>query len=55
MFTGVILSAVLSEDDETKAFLLLLDAKSFKEIARASFETPSAITGDFHGLFITNK
>jgi len=52
LISGVILSLVLSELDETKAYLLVLDAKSFKEIARASFQTKSSIPGDFHGIFI---
>uniref|UniRef100_T1KM42 Uncharacterized protein n=2 Tax=Tetranychus urticae TaxID=32264 RepID=T1KM42_TETUR len=48
---GVILSAVLYEKIENEGFLLVLDGKSFKELARAHFKTPSAITSDFHGLF----
>ncbi|XP_015788624.1 beta,beta-carotene 9',10'-oxygenase [Tetranychus urticae] len=48
---GVILSAVLYENIENEGFLLALDGKSFKELARAHFKTPSAITSDFHGLF----
>ncbi|XP_015784651.1 beta,beta-carotene 9',10'-oxygenase-like [Tetranychus urticae] len=48
---GVVLSAVLYEKIENEGFLLVLDGKSFKEMARAHFKTPSAITSDFHGLF----
>lgn len=49
--SGVVLSAVLTEKDEKQGFLLILDGKSFTEIARAEFRTPSAITTDFHGIF----
>jgi hypothetical protein len=50
------LSAVNNSDfDKGKnAFLLVLDAKSMKEIARAEFDIPR-FPKDFHGLFKTNK
>jgi carotenoid cleavage dioxygenase-like enzyme len=50
---GVIVSAVLNENDENAGFLLILDAITFKEIARADFKTPSAIPTDFHGIFVS--
>lgn len=49
---GVILSMVMSEADERKGFLLVLDAKTMKEVARADFATPSALTPTFHGIFL---
>ncbi|XP_022246246.1 beta,beta-carotene 9',10'-oxygenase-like isoform X2 [Limulus polyphemus] len=48
---GVILSAVLSEDNQNKVFLLVLDANTFQELGRAEFLLDSAVTGDFHGIF----
>ncbi|RWS11964.1 beta:beta-carotene 9', partial [Dinothrombium tinctorium] len=51
---GVILSAVLSTTNERKGYLLILDASTFQTIAKAHFETPSAIPSDFHGFFVRN-
>lgn len=47
---GVILSAVVSTDPEKPPFLLILDAKSFTELARASVAVDMHL--DLHGLFI---
>lgn len=47
---GVILSVVLSTDPQKQPFLLILDAKSFTELARASFDVEMHV--DLHGLFI---
>lgn len=52
LYQGVILSAILNESDENRGFLLVLDAKNFIELARAEFQTPSAIPTDFHGMFL---
>ena len=49
---GVILSSVYSGTNENEGFLLILDAKTFSEIARAKFQSPSALTETFDGLFI---
>ena len=50
--TGVVLSSVLSSSDERQGFLLVLEAKTFTELARARFQTKSSIPGTFHGLFV---
>ncbi|XP_053170789.1 beta,beta-carotene 15,15'-dioxygenase [Scomber japonicus] len=47
---GVILSSVISPDPKISPFLLVLDAKTFEEIARA--EIPASVHLDLHGLFI---
>ncbi|XP_062327986.1 beta,beta-carotene 15,15'-dioxygenase [Osmerus eperlanus] len=47
---GVILSSVISSDPKESSFMLVLDAKHFKEIARASID--ASIHIDLHGLFI---
>lgn len=47
---GVILSSVVSLNPQKPPFLLVLDAKSFKEIARASIN--ATVHMDLHGLFI---
>jgi carotenoid cleavage dioxygenase-like enzyme len=49
---GVLLSLVISESDERKGFLLVLDGKSMKEVARAEFASPSILTPTFHGIFL---
>lgn len=48
---GIVLSLVNSEVVETELFLLILDGKTFKEVARAHVTTPSAIPAGFHGYF----
>ncbi|XP_037671833.1 beta,beta-carotene 15,15'-dioxygenase [Choloepus didactylus] len=47
---GVILSAIVSTDPQKPPFLLILDAKSFTELARASIDADMHL--DLHGLFI---
>ncbi|XP_035533296.1 beta-carotene oxygenase 1, like [Morone saxatilis] len=47
---GVILSSVISPDPNVSSFMLVLNAKTFKEIARASI--PASVHMDLHGLFI---
>lgn len=47
---GVVLSSVISTDPNISPFLLVLDAKTFAEIARASI--PASVHLDLHGLFI---
>ena len=48
---GVIMSVILNSE-KNNSFLLILDAKSFKEIARA--EVPHHIPFGFHGQFYKN-
>ncbi|XP_066205445.1 beta,beta-carotene 15,15'-dioxygenase [Saccopteryx leptura] len=47
---GIILSAIVSSDPQKPPFLLILDAKSFTELARASVDVDMHL--DLHGLFI---
>ncbi|KAL1784386.1 beta,beta-carotene 15,15' [Sigmodon hispidus] len=47
---GVILSAIVSTDPQKLPFLLILDAKNFTELARASVDADMHL--DLHGLFI---
>ena len=48
---GVVLSAVLNADTKT-SFLLILDAVTFEEMARA--EVPVRIPTNVHGVFLEN-
>ncbi|XP_012860604.1 beta,beta-carotene 15,15'-dioxygenase [Echinops telfairi] len=50
---GVILSAIVSTDPQKPPFLLILDAKSFTELARASVQVDMHL--DLHGLFIPSS
>ncbi|KAM9302402.1 beta,beta-carotene 15,15'-dioxygenase [Gastrophryne carolinensis] len=50
---GVILSAIVSSDPNRSSFLLVLDAKTFKEIGRASINANLHL--DLHGIFIPDK
>ncbi|XP_061745558.1 beta,beta-carotene 15,15'-dioxygenase [Nerophis ophidion] len=47
---GVILSSVLSLDSNISPFMLVLNAKTFQELARAAI--PVSVHLDLHGLFI---
>ncbi|XP_034411672.1 beta-carotene oxygenase 1, like [Cyclopterus lumpus] len=47
---GVILSSVVSPDPNVSPFMLVLDAKTFKELGRASM--PIRVHMDLHGHFI---
>ncbi|XP_028595438.2 beta,beta-carotene 15,15'-dioxygenase [Podarcis muralis] len=50
---GIILSPIVTSDPQKPPFLLILDAKTFKEIARAMVKTDLHL--DLHGLFIPEK
>nr|CAB3225293.1 RPE65 RPE65 homolog [Phallusia mammillata] len=50
---GIILSTVINKDPNKSVFLLILDAKTFKELARAEVETNLPIS--FHGIFEEKK
>nr|XP_061803215.1 beta,beta-carotene 15,15'-dioxygenase-like [Nerophis lumbriciformis] len=47
---GVILSSVICPDPNTRPFMLVLDAKTLAELARA--DIPASVHLDLHGLFI---
>uniref|UniRef100_A0A8C6WRZ2 Beta-carotene oxygenase 1, like n=1 Tax=Neogobius melanostomus TaxID=47308 RepID=A0A8C6WRZ2_9GOBI len=47
---GVILSSVISPDPDIAPFMLVLDARTLEELARA--EIPASVHMDLHGLFI---
>ncbi|KAM3857269.1 beta,beta-carotene 15,15'-dioxygenase [Diretmus argenteus] len=47
---GVILSSVVSPDPKISPFMVVLDAKTFEELARASID--ASVHMDLHGLFI---
>ncbi|XP_036893801.1 beta,beta-carotene 15,15'-dioxygenase isoform X2 [Sturnira hondurensis] len=47
---GIILSAIISSDPQKLPFLLILDAKSFTELARAYVDVDMHL--DLHGMFI---
>lgn len=47
---GVILSSIVSSDPKKSPYLLILDAKTFKEVGRASVK--ANIHLDLHGIFI---
>lgn len=47
---GIILSAIVTSDPQKSPFLLILDAKSFTELARAYVDVDMHL--DLHGLFI---
>ena len=47
---GVILSSVLCNADGKSPFLLVLDAQTFKEVARVEFDGVD-IQKDLHGIF----
>nr|XP_054919749.1 carotenoid isomerooxygenase-like [Dermacentor andersoni] len=52
---GVVLSSLLHEENEKKLALVVLDAKTFKQLALAEFDCPSSIPADFHGWFLEKQ
>ncbi|KAG8184810.1 hypothetical protein JTE90_001507 [Oedothorax gibbosus] len=52
---GIILASLLYRSDEKKVSLLVLDARSMKEISRTTFITKSSVPADFHGTFVPKK
>lgn len=50
---GVILSSVVSVNPKKSPFMLVLDAKTLKEIARASID--ATVHLDLHGIFIPQE
>ncbi|XP_051884111.1 beta,beta-carotene 15,15'-dioxygenase-like isoform X2 [Pristis pectinata] len=50
---GVLLSSVVTSDAKKSSFLLVLDAKTFKELGRASVSADLHL--DLHGMFIPEK
>ena len=48
---GVLLVPLINSNVENQATLLILDAKSMKEVARATFDIKGAFTTTFHGQF----
>ncbi|XP_076060590.1 carotenoid isomerooxygenase-like [Oratosquilla oratoria] len=51
---GVILAMCVYEEDKQKGVLLVLDASTLTEIARAIVSTPSYVPMPLHGYFISN-
>jgi carotenoid cleavage dioxygenase-like enzyme len=52
---GVVVSIVLESDESKPHFLLILDAKSFKEIARAEiYRNDGQVPATIHGVFTPN-
>jgi len=51
--TGVVLTCVVMSDPKQAPFLLVLDAKTFKELGRATVDVELHL--DLHGMFIPEK
>lgn len=52
-FLGVVLTVVINAKPKEGGFLLLLDGKSFKEVARACLDVDFHM--DMHGYFIPDS
>lgn len=52
---GVILSSLVHGDDEKKLALVVLDARTFEQLAIVDFECPQPIPADFHGWFLPQE
>ncbi|GIY52954.1 beta,beta-carotene 9',10'-oxygenase [Caerostris extrusa] len=50
--SGILIASLLFQTDETKVAMVVLDARTMKEIGRVTFKTESSVPGDFHGTFI---
>ena len=51
---GVILSLLTKDFEQHYAGLLILDAKTFKEIGRVEMKAKGPVTGTLHGTFNMN-
>lgn len=51
--TGVVLTCIVTSDPKEAPFLLILDAKTFKELGRARVNVEMHL--DLHGMFIPEK
>lgn len=52
---GIVLSIVLDSDETKPHFLLVLDAKTFKELARAEISRETAhVPASIHGIYCSN-
>lgn len=51
----VISAMVWGGNDENHAGVIILDARTFTEIARADFRTPSPVPKCLHGWFLHKK
>lgn len=51
--TGVVLTCIVVSDPKKAPFLLVLDAKTFKELGRAIIDVELHL--DLHGMFIPEK
>ena len=51
---GVIIFSALSEKDEKQVLLVILDAKTFDEVAVAEFQASGIVPKDFHGQFLVS-
>lgn len=51
--SGVLLSSIVSLDPAKPNFMLILNAKTLEEIARAEVDAPIHV--DLHGLFIPQR
>lgn len=50
---GVVLAGMIWGGDDTKHVgLVIIDGRSFVEIGRSEFHTPSAVPNSFHGWFV---
>jgi carotenoid cleavage dioxygenase-like enzyme len=49
---GILLFTLLSPATLTSVHLVLLDAKSFEEVARIAFRAQGTVTEGFHGVFV---
>ncbi|CAL1686950.1 unnamed protein product [Lasius platythorax] len=52
---GVVVSSVVWAEKETRVGLLILDAVTFTEVARATFDTPGPVPKCLHGWFSLDK
>ncbi|KAK8772438.1 hypothetical protein V5799_024319 [Amblyomma americanum] len=52
---GVVLSSLLREDDDKKLALVVIDARTFQQLAVAEFDCPSSMQADFHGWFLQQE
>lgn len=51
----MVVSSIVWAEEETRVGLLILDAVTFTEVARATFDTPGPVPKCLHGWFSLDK
>ena len=52
---GVVMSTIVAANSSVQSYLVVLDAKTFQEVARANLPSEKKVSLTFHGIFTDKK